>query len=129
VTGKSTILEYITSLGIYSDRAVASAIAKTDAFNASIGRIPAEKSVVLRIIEKVTATGKRLLGLQEGGIASGLVKVGERGTELVQLPVGSRVYSHEQSTTINQTFNQTVNTRASSGTVAMDFQMLRSLAT
>lgn len=100
---------------------------KVNDLSTSINNVP--KKTKLSIFVDFVKSKLGIGGLQLGGIASGLTMVGERGAEAVQLPAGSRVYSHEQTQNINNYFNQTVNTRATSGTVAMDFQMLRSLAT
>lgn len=58
----------------------------------------------------------------------GYTMVGERGPELVRLPLGSQVYNNQTTNqTIYNTYNQTVNTRATSGTVRQDFALLRAL--
>jgi len=103
----------------------ATAATKTDELSRSIKRIPTKTriSVVLDILRGIV--GKGVKGLQAGGLASGLTLVGEQGPELVQLPAGSRVYSHQQS--ISNTFNMTVNTRATTGTVVQDYQMMRAM--
>lgn len=53
--------------------------------------------------------------------------VGERGPELVRLPGGSQVLNHQVTNNVYNTYNQTVNTRATSGTVRQDFALLRAL--
>jgi ABC-type transporter Mla subunit MlaD len=105
--------------------AAGSAAVKANELSSSIKRIPAKKTIDLSFIVRGAKNLGKILGLQAGGIASGLTLVGEQGPELVQLPAGSRVYSHQQ--TVNNSFNMTVNTRATTGTVMQDYQMMRAL--
>ncbi len=66
-------------------------------------------------------------GLQHGGVGQGLTRVGEGGTELVNLPPRSRVFSNEASRMINsnnRSANLTINTSAPHEPIIDDFRMM-----
>lgn len=53
---------------------------------------------IIQTINQAPVNGRNVPGMQHGGLhAGGLAIVGEAGPELVDLPAGSRVFSHEQS--------------------------------
>ena len=61
-----------------------------------------------------------------GGVSGGgRTRVGERGPEDVYLPAGARVMNN--LVTNNNYYNQTVNTRATTGTARHDFALLRAM--
>jgi hypothetical protein len=49
-------------------------------------------------------------GMQAGGLASGLIMVGERGPELVNVPPGTRVFSREETEALLPRMFSTVRT-------------------
>jgi hypothetical protein len=102
------------------------AAAQVALFGDEINKLPSQKTV--RIGVEFYQSGSMPSGHQHGGPASGMTLVGEGGPELVRLPPGSHVFSNSQSSNItNYHFNQTVNTRATSGTVRQDYAMMRAL--
>jgi len=76
---------------------------KVNEFGAAVNNLPNKKyvDIITRFhtlgIKPSTTAGLAhggIAGAAAGGIRSNLVRVGERGDELVRLPVGSRVYPH-----------------------------------
>tara|TARA_R100000353_G_C6512048_1_gene196872 strand:+ start:10512 stop:12425 length:1914 start_codon:yes stop_codon:yes gene_type:complete len=72
--------------------------------------------VVALVGALATAIGKAFGFKAEGGPASGLTVVGERGPEILDVPSGSRVYSNQQSKgMVGNTTNITVNVQGRIG--------------
>jgi hypothetical protein len=103
---KGDVDSYFKALGLIPPKVITSIVANVAAAEGAINGVIAmledingrtSTVFVNTVAQTFTAPGGRIGHSASGGAASGLTVVGEQGWEIVDLPVGSHVYSNAQS--------------------------------